>query len=38
MSVFLAAISWHESRRKWIGDLSQRPERVPKDPIIRYCT
>ncbi|XP_022892607.1 uncharacterized protein LOC111407398 [Olea europaea var. sylvestris] len=37
-SVFVnhAAISWHESRRKWIGDLSQRPERVPKDPIISW--
>ncbi|KAL2525888.1 hypothetical protein Adt_10942 [Abeliophyllum distichum] len=37
-SVFVnhAAISWHESRREWIGDLSQRSERVPKDQIISW--
>lgn len=37
MSVFVAEISWHESRRKWIGDPTQRSKSVPKDPIIRYC-
>ncbi|CAI9773012.1 unnamed protein product [Fraxinus pennsylvanica] len=37
-SVFVnhAAISWHDSRGKWIGDLSQRSKRVPKDPIISW--
>ncbi|KAL2533910.1 hypothetical protein Adt_07261 [Abeliophyllum distichum] len=31
-----AAIAWQESRRKWIGDTSQRSERMPKDPIISW--
>ncbi|KAK3232541.1 hypothetical protein Dsin_004422 [Dipteronia sinensis] len=37
-SVFInhAEIAWHENRRKWIGDESQQPERMDKDPIIRY--
>ncbi|XP_009774965.1 uncharacterized protein LOC107792688 [Nicotiana tabacum] len=33
-----AAIAWHENRRKWVGDLSMRSERVPKDPIISWST
>ncbi|KAG8390584.1 hypothetical protein BUALT_Bualt01G0098800 [Buddleja alternifolia] len=39
-SVFVnhAAIAWNESRRKWIGDVSQRSERTPKDPIISWST
>ncbi|XP_022854120.1 uncharacterized protein LOC111375517 isoform X2 [Olea europaea var. sylvestris] len=39
-SVFVnhAAISWHESRRKWIGDPTQRSKSVPKDPIISWST
>ncbi|KAI3458928.1 hypothetical protein Pfo_015591 [Paulownia fortunei] len=37
-SVFVnhAAIAWDESRSKWIGDLSQRSQRMPKDPIISW--
>ncbi|KAL6123927.1 hypothetical protein ACLB2K_076443 [Fragaria x ananassa] len=37
-SVFVnyAAIAWHESRRKWIGD--QRLQRMAKDPIISWST
>ncbi|KAK2969073.1 hypothetical protein RJ640_021112 [Escallonia rubra] len=31
-----AAIAWHESRRKWIGDQSQRSNRMQKDPIISW--
>ncbi|PIN24449.1 hypothetical protein CDL12_02800 [Handroanthus impetiginosus] len=31
-----AAIAWDENRRKWIGDLSQRSQRIPKDPIISW--
>ncbi|KAL3838282.1 hypothetical protein ACJIZ3_022873 [Penstemon smallii] len=31
-----AAIAWHESRRKWIGDLSHTSERTPKDPTISW--
>ncbi|KAF3683748.1 putative cysteine proteinase 15A-like [Capsicum annuum] len=30
-----AAIAWHENRRKWVGDVSRKSERMPKDPIIR---
>ncbi|XP_059289027.1 uncharacterized protein LOC132042524 isoform X1 [Lycium ferocissimum] len=43
-----AAIAWHENRRTWVGDVSSRSDRMPKDPIIRdklmngsldlYCT
>ncbi|KAL5733557.1 hypothetical protein ACOSQ2_033249 [Xanthoceras sorbifolium] len=33
-----AEIAWHENRRKWIGDQSQRPERMEKDPIISWST
>ncbi|XP_015056495.1 uncharacterized protein LOC107002830 isoform X2 [Solanum pennellii] len=29
-----AAIAWHESRRKWVGEASRKSERTPKDPII----
>ncbi|GKB27092.1 peptidase S10, serine carboxypeptidase, alpha/beta hydrolase fold protein [Tanacetum coccineum] len=32
------AIAWNEDRRWWLGDQSQKPQRVPKDPdtpIIR---
>ncbi|KAL7586940.1 uncharacterized protein LOC111913202 [Lactuca sativa] len=33
-------ISWNESRRKWIGDQSQRSqrERTPEDPVISWST
>lgn len=30
-----AAIAWHENRRKWVGEVSRKSERMPKDPIIR---
>lgn len=35
---FVGLISWNESRRKWIGDQSQRSqrERTPEDPVIRF--
>ncbi|KAJ4720716.1 Zinc finger protein [Melia azedarach] len=33
-----AEIAWHESRRKWVGDQSQRPDRMAKDPIISWST
>ncbi|KAJ7975018.1 Zinc finger protein [Quillaja saponaria] len=33
-----AAIAWHESRKKWVGDKSQRPPRISKDPIISWST
>lgn len=35
---YAAAIAWHEERRKWVGDKSQHPPRMAKDPIIRYAT
>ncbi|KAI5346048.1 hypothetical protein PRUPE_2G208000 [Prunus persica] len=31
-----AAIAWHESRKKWVGD--QRMQRMAKDPIISWST
>ncbi|XP_044461145.1 uncharacterized protein LOC123192600 isoform X2 [Mangifera indica] len=39
-SVFVnhAEISWHESRRKWVGDQSQQQQKVAKDPIISWST
>ncbi|KAI4347681.1 hypothetical protein L6164_008470 [Bauhinia variegata] len=33
-----AAIAWHENRRKWVGDKCQRPQKMPKDPIISWST
>ncbi|ONI23787.1 hypothetical protein PRUPE_2G208000 [Prunus persica] len=33
---FVAAIAWHESRKKWVGD--QRMQRMAKDPIISWST
>ncbi|XP_065871929.1 uncharacterized protein [Euphorbia lathyris] len=33
-----AAIAWHESRRKWIGDQSQKSESMQKEPIISWST
>lgn len=30
------AIKWGEIRKKWVGDQSQKPVKVPKDPILRY--
>lgn len=30
-----AAIAWEESRRKWVGDTSQKTQSIAKDPIIR---
>ncbi|KAL7148229.1 hypothetical protein ABFS83_06G164300 [Erythranthe nasuta] len=37
-SVFVnhAATVWNESRRKWIGNVSNRSERTTKDPIISW--
>ncbi|XP_076961012.1 uncharacterized protein LOC143637529 [Bidens hawaiensis] len=34
------AIAWNESRRKWVGEQSQRSrkERTPEDPIISWST
>ncbi|KAG5574762.1 hypothetical protein H5410_054896 [Solanum commersonii] len=29
-----AAIAWHENRRKWVGEVSRKSERMPKDPVI----
>ncbi|KAK9913171.1 hypothetical protein M0R45_036995 [Rubus argutus] len=31
-----AAIAWHDSRKKWVGD--QRVQRMTKDPIISWST
>ncbi|KAK7268299.1 hypothetical protein RIF29_20996 [Crotalaria pallida] len=30
--------AWHEDRRKWVGDKSQHPPRMTKDPIISWST
>ncbi|GMH13302.1 hypothetical protein Nepgr_015143 [Nepenthes gracilis] len=31
-----AAIAWHENRREWVGDQSQRSKRVPRDSVISW--
>ncbi|XP_056160415.1 uncharacterized protein LOC115667002 isoform X2 [Syzygium oleosum] len=33
-----AAVAWHESRRKWVGDQTQRSPKVLKDEIISWST
>ncbi|KAM7526864.1 hypothetical protein LguiA_016766 [Lonicera macranthoides] len=37
-SVFInhATAAWHESRRTWVGDKSQKSRKTPKDPIISW--
>ncbi|XP_050143855.1 uncharacterized protein LOC126619502 isoform X2 [Malus sylvestris] len=30
-----AEIAWHEKRREWIGNQSQKSRRAPKEPIMR---
>ncbi|XP_022767279.1 uncharacterized protein LOC111311814 [Durio zibethinus] len=30
-----AEIIWHEIRRQWIGDQSQKSKRTPQEPIVR---
>lgn len=39
-SIFVnhAAIAWDESRRKWIGNASQRSDRITKDQMISWST
>ncbi|XP_059628351.1 uncharacterized protein LOC132271099 isoform X2 [Cornus florida] len=34
--IYVAAISWHESRKKWVGDQTQNSQRMSKDPIISW--
>lgn len=31
-----AAVAWHENRRKWVGDQSDKSKRVTKEPVIWY--
>ncbi|KAL5569412.1 hypothetical protein UlMin_025987 [Ulmus minor] len=33
-----AAIAWHENRRKWVGDQSQRVKPPARDPIISWSS
>jgi len=33
-----AAIAWNDIRREWVGDRSKRTHRVPREPIISWCT
>ncbi|XP_073017586.1 uncharacterized protein [Primulina eburnea] len=37
-SVFInqGATKWEEIRKKWVGDQSQKPAKVPKDPILSW--
>lgn len=34
--VYAAEIAWHERRRQWVGDQSQKSKRIPREPIMRY--
>ncbi|GMI70531.1 hypothetical protein HRI_000722400 [Hibiscus trionum] len=31
-----AEITWHEVRRLWVGDQSQKSKRMAREPIMRY--
>ncbi|KAM1467164.1 hypothetical protein ACFX2I_032304 [Malus domestica] len=33
-----AEIAWHEKRREWIGNQSQKSRRAPKEPIMSWTT
>ena len=34
-SSLAAEIAWHERRKEWRGDRSNRPPRLTKEPVIR---
>lgn len=33
-----AEMAWHERRKEWIGDQSKNPIRIPREPVISWCT
>ncbi|BFG38816.1 hypothetical protein CerSpe_250900 [Prunus speciosa] len=33
-----AEIAWHERRREWVGDESQKSRRAPREPIMSWTT
>ncbi|KAH7553533.1 hypothetical protein JRO89_XS12G0023100 [Xanthoceras sorbifolium] len=33
-----AEIAWHERRRQWVGDRSQKSKRAPREPIMSWST
>lgn len=33
-----AEIAWHERRREWVGDESQKLRRAPREPIMSWTT
>lgn len=35
LSSSAAEIAWHESRKEWVGDQSNKPQRMAKEPVIR---
>ncbi|KAJ9695342.1 hypothetical protein PVL29_010699 [Vitis rotundifolia] len=39
-SVFInhAEIAWHQRRKEWVGDQSQKPKRVHKEPVMSWTT
>ncbi|PPR83044.1 hypothetical protein GOBAR_AA37667 [Gossypium barbadense] len=38
IATMYAAISWHENRRKWTGDKSQKARKISKDQVISWST
>ncbi|KAJ9181528.1 hypothetical protein P3X46_009651 [Hevea brasiliensis] len=33
-----AEVAWHEKRKQWTGDLSQKSQRMPREPIMSWTT
>ncbi|GMI71197.1 hypothetical protein like AT5G03440 [Hibiscus trionum] len=33
-----AEITWHDVRRQWVGDQSQKSKRMPREPIMSWTT
>ncbi|KHG16450.1 Bifunctional aas [Gossypium arboreum] len=33
-----AQMTWHEVRRQWAGDQSQKSKRMPREPIMSWTT
>ncbi|XP_015574878.1 uncharacterized protein LOC8283986 isoform X1 [Ricinus communis] len=32
-----AEITWHKKRKQWVGDRSQKSQKMPREPIMREC-
>ncbi|RVW13003.1 hypothetical protein CK203_095224 [Vitis vinifera] len=38
LSTMVSEIAWHQRRKEWVGDESQKPKRVHKEPVMSWTT